>query len=91
MELVSVIIITKNHSKYLSKCLNSVLNQNYKNIEIILVDHNSSDNTYEIVKSFHSDKIKYFLYKENKGIANVRNYGIRNSSGKLIFLQMQIV
>jgi len=85
LELVSVIIITKNHSKYLSKCLNSVLNQNYKNIEIILVDHNSSDNTYEIVKSFHSDKIKYFLYKENKGIANVRNYGIRNSTGKLIF------
>ena len=85
MELVSVIIITKNHSKYLSKCLNSVLNQNYKNIEIILVDHNSSDNTYEIVKSFNSDKIKYFLYKENKGIANIRNYGIINSRGKLLF------
>ena len=85
MELVSIIIITKNHSKYLSKCLKSVLNQNYKNIEIILVDHNSSDNTSEIVKSFNSDKIKYFLYKENKGIANVRNFGIRNSKGKLIF------
>ena len=85
MELVSIIIITKNHSKYLGKCLNSVLNQNYKNIEIILVDHNSLDNTAEIVKSFNSEKIKYFLYKENKGIANARNFGITNSKGKFIF------
>ena len=58
LELVSVIIVTKNHSKYLKKCLRSILNQTYKNIEIIIIDHNSSDDTAEIVCSFKTDKVK---------------------------------
>ena len=85
MELVSVIIVTKNHSKYLKKCLKSILVQTYENIEIVIIDHNSSDNTYEIVNSFKSNKIKYFLYKKNKGIADVRNYGIKNTKSDYIF------
>ena len=85
MELVSVIIVTKNHSKYLKKCLDSVLNQTYKNIEIIIIDHNSSDNTAEIVFSLKTNKIKYILYKKNKGIADVRNFGVQNSQGEYVF------
>ena len=85
LELVSVIIVTKNHSKYLKKCLRSILNQTYKNIEIIIIDHNSSDDTAEIVYSFKTNKVKYFLYKKNKGIADVRNFGIQNSKGEYIF------
>ena len=49
MNLVSIIIVTRNHSKYLLKCLNSVLNQTYKNFEVVIVDHDSSDNTAEII------------------------------------------
>ena len=85
MNLVSVIIVTRNHSSYLAKCLNSVLNQTYKNFEIIIIDHNSSDNTADIIKSYDSDKIKYFIYKKEKGIAAVRNFGIERSKGEYIF------
>ena len=85
MNLASIIIVTKNHSAYLTKCLNSVLKQTYKNFEVIIIDHNSSDNTAEIIKTFKSDKIKYFLNTENKGIASVRNYGIEKSNGDYVF------
>mgnify|MGYP006075879855 CR=1 FL=1 len=85
MNLASIIIVTKNHSTYLTKCLNSILKQTYKNFEVIIIDHNSSDNTAEIIKTFKSDKIKYFLNTENKGIASVRNYGIEKSNGDYVF------
>ena len=85
MNLVSIIIVTKNHSKYLLKCLNSILNQTYKDFEVVIIDHDSSDNTAEIIKSLNSDKIKYFLNKDNKGIASVRNFGITKSQGDYIF------
>ena len=85
MNLASIIVVTKNHSAYLTKCLNSILNQSYKNFEVIIIDHNSSDNTAEIIKKFKSDKIKYFLNTESKGIASVRNYGVKKSNGNYIF------
>ena len=85
MNLVSVIVITKNHSKYLSKCIDSVLNQTYKKFELVIIDHDSTDNTYEIVNSYKSEKIKYLLYKEKKNISAVRNFGIKNSIGNYIF------
>ena len=55
MELASVIIITKNHSSFLKRCLNNLLNQTYDNYEIIIVDDNSSDDTSELVNFFNSD------------------------------------
>lgn len=85
MNLVSVVIITKNHSKYLSKCLESILNQNYTNFEIIIIDHDSTDNTAEIIKSFETEKLKYFIYAEKNNIAAVRNFGIKKSKGEYIF------
>ena len=85
MELVSVIIITKNQSRFLKKCLNSILGQSYKNIEVIIVDDNSSDNTREIVESSKSNKIKYFLNEKNIGLAGLRNIGVLKSKGDFIF------
>ena len=85
MNLVSVIIITRNHSQYLSRCLDSVLNQSYKNFEIIIIDHNSLDNTAELIQSYKSEKLKYFLYKEKENIAAVRNFGIKKSQGDYVF------
>ena len=46
--------------------MNSVLNQTYKKFELVIIDHDSTDNTYEIVNSYKSEKIKYLLYKEKK-------------------------
>lgn len=85
MNLVSVIIITKNHSKYLLRCIRSLLNQSYKNFEIIIIDHNSSDDTSKIVQSCKSEKIKYFLYADKQNIAAVRNFGIEKSLGEYVF------
>ena len=85
MELVSVIIITKNQSRFLKKCINSILRQSYKNIEVVIVDDNSSDDTKEIVESNRSNKIKYFLHKKNIGIAGLRNFGVLKSKGNYIF------
>ncbi len=85
MNLASIVIVTKNHARYLSRCLNSVLKQTYNNYEIIIIDHNSSDNTAEIIKNFKSDRIKYFLNTDDNGIASVRNFGIEKSKGDFIF------
>ena len=85
MELASVIIITKNHSSFLKRCLNNLLNQTYNNYEIVIVDDNSSDDTSELVNSFNSNKLNYYLNSEKKGLASLRNFGISKSRGNFIF------
>lgn len=77
--LVSVIIPVYNGERYLAEAINSVLNQNYQPIEIIVIDDGSTDKTSEIVKSFSSD-VKY-LYQNNSGTATARNYGISIAQG----------
>lgn len=77
---ISVLITTRNREKILKKCLASLIRQLRKPDEIIMVDNDSSDNTKEIVKSFHGLKIKYFLEK-NIGIAFGRNKGLKEAKG----------
>jgi len=90
MDLVSVIIPTYNGSQYISRALNSVLNQTYKNIEIIIVDDNGRNTeeqlkTQKIIEPFLNDKrVKYVIHEENKNGAAARNTGFRNSNGKYI-------
>ena len=79
MHLASIIIITKNQSKYLHHCMQSLLNQSYENIEIVIINDNSTDDTESYVKSLKNNKIKYFSIKEQIGLAKLRNYGIKNS------------
>ncbi len=80
--LVSIIIPVYNGSNYLESAIESALNQTYKNIEIIVVNDGSTDNTEEIALSF-KDKIKYFS-KENGGVAAALNYAIKKSQGEYI-------
>lgn len=82
LPLVSVIIPAYNGERYLSSAIDSLLVQDYANIEIIIVDDGSTDNTKEIVQVY-GDKIKYF-YKPNGGEASARNYGIRKAAGDFI-------
>lgn len=77
----SIVIPVYNGEKYLSKCLDSVINQTYDDYEIIIVDDGSTDNTKKIIMSYKNDKIKYF-YKENGGVSDARNYGISKVSGE---------
>jgi glycosyltransferase involved in cell wall biosynthesis len=81
--MISVIIPTYNSERYISECLNSVINQTYSNLEIIVVDDGSTDNTNVIVNSVMDYRIKYF-YKENGGVASARNLGITKSTGLFI-------
>lgn len=84
--LVSVCIPTFNREKIIAHALESVMNQSYKNIEIIMSDNCSTDNTFEILKKYSEKdtRIKLFRMKENKGpIENWKNCFV-NSSGKFI-------
>jgi glycosyltransferase involved in cell wall biosynthesis len=81
--LLSVNITTYNRSNLLPRCLKSVLKQNYKNMEIVIVDDCSNDNTTEIVKKYQEQdkRIKYFRHKINCGNAQARNTALKNSNG----------
>ena len=84
-DLVSVIIPIYNTDKYLDKCLNSIINQTYKNIEIILIDDGSTDNSLDICKKYeHVDNRIKLLSTENKGVSSARNLGIKYSTGEYI-------
>ena len=82
MPNVSVVIPTYNSAKFLVESINSVLDQNYKDYEIIVIDDGSTDNTKEVLMPFMS-KIRY-IFKENGGPASARNMGISQSKGKYI-------
>lgn len=84
--LVSIIIPTYNVSRYIRKCLSSIQNQTYKNIEIILVDDLSDDNTVDIIEEIKISDPRIHLIKCNKngGSAIARQIGIEHSSGELI-------
>lgn len=83
--LVSVTICTYNRANFIEKSITSAIEQAYENMEIIIVDDASTDNTEEIVKSITSPKpIKYFKNPINLNIAGTRNKTIEYSSGKYI-------
>ncbi len=79
---ISVIIPTYNSAGYLPLAIESVFNQSYGNVEIIIVDDGSTDNTQEIVKPF-LERVAYYR-KENGGPSSARNHGIRKSTGDYI-------
>ncbi len=81
--LVSVIIPCFNREKYISDAIDSCLRQSYKNIEIIVVDDGSSDNSVEFIKSKYNNKLKLII-QENKGSASARNTGLFAATGKFI-------
>ena len=83
--LISVIVPVYNVEKYLDRCVNSLLNQTYENIEIILVDDGSTDNSSEICNKWckQDDRIRTF-HKINGGLSSARNYGIKKAKGKYI-------
>ncbi len=85
-DLVSVIIPTYNREKTIVKAVESVLNQTYKNIEVIIVDDCSTDNTKEVINQILDSRIHYYVLEENSGACFARNYGISKANGKYIAL-----
>lgn len=82
---LSVIVPIYNMEKYLKKCLDSILNQTYKDMEIILVDDGSNDSSPEICDSYIGidNRIKVF-HKKNGGLSDAKNFGIKKAKGKYI-------
>ncbi len=77
MSLVTVIIPAYNEEKYICKCLESVVHQNFADYDVMVVNDGSSDNTENIIKEYKNEYsfINYFN-KENGGLSSARNYGI---------------
>lgn len=86
-ELISVIVPVYNVEKYLRKCIDSIINQTYTNLEIILVDDGSPDNCGKICDEYSKkdNRIKV-IHKENGGLSDARNVGIKSAKGKYITL-----
>lgn len=84
-EKVSVIIPVYNSEKYLEQCIKSVVNQTYKNLEIILVDDGSTDGSAELCDRFsEEDSRVVVIHKSNGGVSSARNCGIARARGKFL-------
>lgn len=82
---VSIIIPVYGVEKYISQCLESVINQSYENIEIIVVNDGTKDNSMKIVEEYLLDERIKIINKENGGLASARNRGIEEATGEYIY------
>lgn len=85
MDKITVIVPIYNQEKYLDECIGSIINQTYKNLEIILVNDGSTDGSLEICKKYKKiDKRIKIISKENGGLSSARNAGLDAAHGKYI-------
>lgn len=83
--LISIIVPVYNEEKYLPKCIESILNQTYKNLELILVDDGSTDTCPDIIKKYSQiDKRIIFLSEKNSGAGIARNLGLEYAKGEYV-------
>jgi glycosyltransferase involved in cell wall biosynthesis len=85
---ISIIIPTYNVSSYISRCIDSCLNQTFREFEIIIIDDNSTDNTYDIIKEYQQNHSNILISRnnENKGVHLTRTLGIQKAIGEYVFL-----
>ncbi len=83
--LVSVVVPVYNVKAYLEKCINSILNQTYKNLEIIIVDDGSTDGSSDVCDQFlEKDNRVFVIHKENGGVVSARQAGIDKAKGEYV-------
>lgn len=84
--LVSINIITHNRGRYIKEAVESVINQSFKNWELIIVDDRSTDDTEAIISDYakKDDRVRYFKLPKRGGISKARNFALRESAGKFI-------
>ena len=83
--VISVIIPVYKVENYIARCLQTILEQSYKKLEIIIVDDGSPDDSIQIAKKIVGDDPRVqFIYKENGGLSDARNYGLDVATGEFI-------
>ena len=83
--LVSIIVAVYNVEKYLKKCLDSIIKQSYRNIEIICVNDGSTDSSLKICEEYQEQDSRIIIItQKNQGLSAARNTGIKNSKGEFI-------
>jgi glycosyltransferase involved in cell wall biosynthesis len=85
--MISVVIPTYNRGSLIRRSIYSILNQTYEDIEVVVVDDNSNDNTEDIINKMTDRRVKYFKLNENKGACFARNKGVELSKGEYIAFQ----
>ena len=81
--LISIVIPAYNVEKYIDRCIKSVLDQTYNNLQIIIVNDGSTDSTLEKCQKYRDHRIEVYS-KQNGGLSDARNYGIQFAEGKYI-------
>jgi glycosyltransferase involved in cell wall biosynthesis len=84
--LVTVFIPVYNGEKYIREALDSILNQTYKNLDVLIVDDGSTDRSVQIIQSYNDPRIRLIQNSQNKGIPYTRNIAIREARGKYLVL-----
>ena len=83
--LVSIIVPSYNHARYITQCIESIMQQTYKNFELIVIDDGSKDNTSIVLEELHSKYDFILVFQENHGVAYTLNRGIKEfSKGKYL-------
>ena len=82
MKKVSIIVPVYNGQDFINRCLNSLINQTYSNVEIIVINDGSTDNSLDLLKKYN-DKI-ILINKENSSVSDSRNLGLEKASGDYI-------
>lgn len=80
---ISIIVPVYNTEKYLNKCIDSLINQTLKDIEMIIINDGTKDNSEEIIKEYKDKRIKYYK-NDNQGIGKTRNFGIKKAHGEFL-------
>lgn len=84
--MVSVIIPVYNVEKYLKRCVDSICNQTYKELEVLLVDDGSDDSSPEICEEYVKvDERISVIHKKNGGLSDARNIGVQHATGKFVY------
>lgn len=83
---VSVVMPVYNREKYIRESIDSVLNQSYKDFELIIVDDGSTDNSIQLIQQYYDSRIKLIIHENNAGVAAARNTGYLHSKGEYIVI-----